>query len=54
MADRPTDQEVRDRQDQELEQARKERAERLGHDIRTPLTERGETERARNDFEAAK
>ena len=52
--ERETDQEIRDRQDRELEEARKERAERLGHDIRTPLTERGETDRARNDFEALK
>lgn len=52
--ERETDQKIRDRQDQELEQARKDRAECLGHDIRTPLSERGETGRAKNDFEALK
>jgi hypothetical protein len=52
--ERKSDQTIRDRQDKELEQERKDRAERLGHDIRTPLTERRETDRARNDFESLK
>jgi len=52
--ERETDQAIRDRQDRELEQERVARAERLGHDVRTPLTERGETARAKNDFEALK
>lgn len=52
--ERESDQVIRDRQDQELEQARIERADRLGHDVRTPLSERGETERAKNNFEALK
>lgn len=50
--ERETDQAIKDRQNEELEQARLERSERLGHDIR----EIDETQRgpAKNDFEALK
>jgi hypothetical protein len=34
MEDRPTDQEIKDRQNEELELERMERQERLGHDVR--------------------
>lgn len=53
--ERETDQEIRDRQDRELEEDRRERAERLGHDIRTSLNPR-DTEQgpSKNDFEALK
>lgn len=34
MEERETDQAIKDRQNQELEEERRSRAERLGHDIR--------------------
>lgn len=34
MQERETDQEIKDRQDSQLEEERRMRAERLGHDIR--------------------
>jgi hypothetical protein len=53
--ERETDQEIRDRQDQELEEDRKERAERLGHDIRTPLNPRDvESGPSKNNFDELK
>ena len=51
MEERETDQVIRDRQDQELEDDRRERAERLGHDIRTPLNPRDVPRSSQNDFE---
>ena len=50
---RETDQEIKNRQDKELEQARVDRAKRLGHDIRTPMNPRDAT-RSESDFEALK
>lgn len=52
--EREPDQERRDRQDQELAEARKEHAERLGHDIRTPLNPRNQPNPSENDLEALK
>lgn len=52
--ERETDQVIRDRQDKELEKERVERAERLGHDIRTPMSERNASRPSRNDLEALK
>ena len=55
MEERETDQVIRDRQDQQLEQDRQSRAERLGHDIRTPLNPRDASSGpSQNDFEALK
>jgi hypothetical protein len=51
--ERETDQEIRDRQDQELEEARRDRAERLGHDIHTPLNPRN-VPRTENNLDAVK
>lgn len=48
MEERETDQEIKDRQNQELDQARQERAERLGHDIRDVKSP--EAGPSRNDF----
>lgn len=53
MQERETDQAIRDRQDQQLEEDRRSRAERLGHDIRTPLNPR-DVPRTENDLEALK
>lgn len=52
--ERETDQEIRDRQDQELEEERRSRAERLGHDVRTPMSERNAPRSSQNDLEALK
>jgi hypothetical protein len=49
---RETDQEIKDRQNAELEEARRDRAERLGHDIRDISTP--EAGPSKNDLEAAK
>lgn len=51
--ERETDQQIKDRQNQELEQERRDRAERLGHDIRDVSTER-ESGRHQNMFDTLK
>lgn len=50
--ERPTDQEIKDRQNKELEEERRQRAERLGHDIRDVKTP--EAGPSRNDFSELK
>lgn len=52
MTERETDQEIKDRQNQQLEEERNSRAERLGHDIRDVKTP--EAGPSQNDFDAAK
>lgn len=52
--ERESDQSIRDRQDQEQEQARIDRAKRLKHDIRTPQNPRDVPRESQNDFEALK
>lgn len=53
MTERKTDQEIKDQQNQELEEERRVRAERLGHDIRDVDTER-KPSRHQNMFDALK
>jgi hypothetical protein len=50
--ERETDQAIKDRQNEELAAERKERSDRLGHDIRDISEERPGP--SKNDFEAAK
>lgn len=52
MQERETDQAIKDRQNQQLEEERRSRAERLGHDIRD--IKAPEPGPSRNDFDAAK
>ena len=51
MAERMTDQERKDLQNQQVEEARRQRAERLGHDIRE-VTEK--PRRRQNIYDALK
>lgn len=51
--ERPTDQEIKDRQQAELAEERAQRAERLGHDIRD-VEEGRPTGPSKNDFDALK
>ena len=51
--ERKTDQEIKDQQNRELEEERRIRAERLGHDIRDVNTER-DSGRHQNMFDALK
>lgn len=50
--ERETDQEIKDRQNQELEEERQTRAERLGHDIRD--VEPSKPGPSRNNFDDLK
>lgn len=50
--ERETDQVIKDRQNQQLEEERRTRAERLGHDIRD--IQPPEAGPSKNDFEALK
>lgn len=52
MEERETDQAIKDRRNQEIEEQRRLRAERLGHDIRD--IETPEPGPSQNDFEALK